>query len=128
MRTDRNHLLIAIAFTCSSCLLSCVTHTYITRPSAFAKAIETGKKDKSYLVMHSGVDIYKIKSVEVEKSKEQFTVLLDRVDSLHMANMNNPKSFPEKLVHIRMKDSTSYTLDEPHTIPLTKVARIEVGD
>jgi hypothetical protein len=77
--------------------------------------------------MHSGVDVYRIKSIEVEKSKQQFTVQLDKLDSLHLAGMKNPKSFGDKVIYLQMKDSASYTLDEPHTIPLKKVARIEVA-
>ncbi len=100
----------------------------ITNTSAFARTLEQAKKDKRYIVMHSGVDFYSIRQVEVEKSKQNFTVHLNLVDSIHKANINNPKQLGEKHLHVYMKDSTSYTLDEPHTIPLNKVARIEKVD
>jgi hypothetical protein len=96
--------------------------------NSYNKALARAGKDKSYMIMHSGVDVYRITSVEVEKSKKQFTVQLNKVDSIHLANMNNPASSGEKLVHVYMKDSTSYTLDEPHTIPLSKVASIKKVD
>ncbi len=78
--------------------------------------------------MHSGVDTFVITSVLVERSKQQFTVHLNRLDSLHRVNINNSKSLAGKQIHVYMRDSTSYTLDEPHTIPLSRVARIELTD
>jgi hypothetical protein len=120
--------LISFAFIFSCCLLSCLSGNNITRTVAFPRAIEKGKKDKNYFIMQSGVDVYRIKSIEVEKSKQQFTVLLDRVDSLHLAGKKKNKSLNEKLIELHMKDSTSYTLDEPHTIALNKVASIQVVD
>jgi hypothetical protein len=120
--------LISFAFIFSCCLLSCLSGNNITRTVAFPRVIEKGKKDKNYFIMQSGVDVYRIKSIEVEKSKQQFTVLLDRVDSLHLAGKKKNKSLNEKLIELHMKDSTSYTLDEPHTIALNKVASIQVVD
>lgn len=100
----------------------------ITESSSYRRVIERARKDKRYFIMHSGVDVYNIFSVEVERSRQQFTVQLHKVDSLHLANINTPKSLNEKFVHVFMRDSTSYTLDEPHTIPMNKVARIELAD
>jgi hypothetical protein len=128
MKISTLYRLITLACVFSCCLLSCLSSNNISRTAAFPRAIEKGKRDKNYFIMHSGVDVYRIKSIEVEKSKQQFTVLLDRVDSIHLGGIKNPKSLNEKLTQLYMKDSTSYTLDEPHTIPLTKVARIEVAD
>jgi hypothetical protein len=120
--------LISFAFIFSCCLLSCLSGNNITRTVAFPRVIEKGKKDKNYFIMQSSVDVYRIKSIEVEKSKQQFTVLLDRVDSLHLAGKKKNKSLNEKLIELHMKDSTSYTLDEPHTMALNKVASIQVVD
>ncbi len=121
---------LALSFLCSS--LGCSNQHNSTAPvsntSAFARTLERAKKDKRYMVMHSGVDFYAIREVEVEKSKQAFTVHLNLVDSIHKANINNPKQLGEKHLHVYMRDSTSYTLDEPHTIPLNKVARIEKVD
>jgi hypothetical protein len=128
MKISTPYRLITLAFVFSYCLLGCLSSNNISRGAAFPRVIEKGRRGKNYFIMHSGVDVYRIKSIEVEKSKQQFTVLLDRVDSIHLGGIKNPKSLNEKLVNIRMKDSTSYTLDEPHNIPLTKVARIEVAD
>lgn len=100
----------------------------ITRTSAYPRVIERAKKDKRYMIMHSGTDTFAITSVLVEKRKQHFTVHLARPDSLHRVHMNNPKSLAEKHIHVYIRDSTIYTLDEPHTIPLTKVARIELVD
>ncbi|MDQ3844537.1 MAG: hypothetical protein M3342_11065 [Bacteroidota bacterium] len=120
-----------------SCILTCcLTYCSVqhdntkpfTRTAAFPRVIERAKKDKRYFIMHSGVDTFVITSVLVERSKQQFTVHLNRLDSLHRVNMNNSKSLAGKQIHVYMRDSTSYTLDEPHTIPLSRVARIELID
>lgn len=124
-----------LAFIFSNTLSGCYTSNPVTRSSAYSAAIERARKDKRHLIMHSGVDVYTITSVEVEKAKKQFTVQLNKVDSLHMINIKNRETLPNKAnkseqaalreVHLYMRDSTSYTLDEPHTILLDKVARIE---
>ncbi|MEJ7766225.1 MAG: hypothetical protein WKF89_00330 [Chitinophagaceae bacterium] len=110
----------------------------VTRKSAYPAVIEQAKKDKRYFIMYSGVNIYSITNVEIDKGKQQMTVQLDKVDSLHQAYVTNnqtmrykpreeePASLSEILVY--MSDSTSYTLDEPHTILLNKVAKIDLID
>ncbi len=116
----------------SCSIYSCSNHynntTADSNASAFSRMLNRAQKHKHYMIMHSGVDVYRIFQVEVEESKQQFTVHLNFVDSIHKANMNNPKSLGEKQTHVYMKDPASYTLDEPHTIPLNRVARIEVVD
>jgi hypothetical protein len=120
-------------------VLSACSNSYqgksITRSSAFARTIERAK-DNRYTIMHSGLEVYHITSVQMDRARQQMTVQLDKVDSLHLSNVktsesraNTPKTgalgvTPE--MHVYMKDSTSYTLDEPHTILLNKVARIEL--
>ena len=116
-----------------SCYLPCCSIHHdntkpITRTSAYPRVIERAKKDKRYFIMYSGLDTFVITSVLVEKSKQQFTVHLNRLDSLHRVHMNNPKSLAQKHIHVYVQDSASYTLDEPHTIPLNKVTRIELVD
>ena len=100
----------------------------ITKMRAFPKTIEKAKKDKRHFIMYSGKDTFTVTSIMIENAKREFTVQLDRVDSLYRANLNNSKSLPGKHLFLYMQDSTSYTLDEPHTIPLTKIARIQLGD
>ena len=78
--------------------------------------------------MHSGIDTFTVTSVVVEKSKKEFTVHLNKLDSLRRVSMKNPKRSGEKYIRMYMHDSTSYTLDEPHTLPLKKIARIELID
>jgi len=105
----------------------------ITQESVFPAALQRAKKDKEYMVFHSGVDVYAVKYVEVERARQQFTVLLDRIDSTQKANYAHFLSRPAagnspagvRQVHVFTKDSTSYTLDEPHTIPFSNIARIE---
>jgi hypothetical protein len=79
------------------------------------------------MIMHSGVDTFSVTSVVVERSKRQFTVQLGKLDSLYQATLTAPAP-AKKPVRLIMRDSTSYTLDEPHTIPLNRIARIELAD
>lgn len=76
--------------------------------------------------MHSGVDSFAVSSVVVERTKRQFTVQLGKLDSTYQATLTAPSSGRQPL-HLYMLDSTSYTLDEPHTISMTKIGRIEGG-
>ncbi len=107
----------------------------VTRTSGYPRFIERANKNKRSFFMHSGVDVYTITSVEVDKAKKNMTVHLDKIDSLNKRNVNNPEILRKQSgqpsltkIHVYMRDSTSYTLDEPHTIPLNKVARIEEVD
>lgn len=103
---------------------------------AYPAIIERAKKDKKYFIMYSGVNIYTVVSVQVDKAKENITVQLDKVDTLQLANGKTASPLGDNSgkiesptlskVYLYMKDSTSYTLDEPHTIPLVNVSRIEL--
>ena len=106
----------------------------VTSQSKYPAAIERAKKNKRYMVLHSGVNLYSITSAEIDKARKQVTVQLDKVDSSYLIpkamrqapSQGKPPLAPE--THLYMSDSTSYTLDEPHTIMLNKVARVEVMD
>jgi hypothetical protein len=115
-----------------SCLLlnfaSCSGTRSITKASAFPRQIETASKSHRYFLMHSGVDVFHVSSVIVEKSKQHFTVQLNKPDSAHLINISSTGTINEKCIHVFMKDSTSYTLDEPHTILFSKISRIELAN
>ena len=98
----------------------------ITKTSVFPKTIERAKKDNRYFVMYSGKDTFAVTNIMIENRRREFTVQLDRIDSLHRVSLKNPATSPEKKIFLHMLDSTSYTLDEPHTIPMTKVAIIRL--
>jgi hypothetical protein len=120
----------------------CFSHSFKTKPvtpaSSYPDAIEQAKKDQRYFLLKSGINLYTVTSVDLDKAKQQITVTLDKVDSSHLANVKNFESKHYKLrkgdtpassaIHIYMTDSTSYTLDEPHTIPMDKVGRVELLD
>jgi hypothetical protein len=103
-----------------------------TDVSTYPKILERSKKDKRYFIMQSGVNLYTITSVDLDQAKKQITVTLDKVDSLRLVHFKNPAARQNQQnglgheTHVYMKDSTSYTLDEPHTIPTEKIARIEM--
>ena len=132
MKTFSFWITTVIAFITLGTLAGCSVHhndtKWVTRTAAYPKILERAKKDKRYIMMYSGVDTYTVTSVLIGKAKQQFTVTLNRLDSLHQANRTNLKALGEKPVSLYMRDSTSYTLDEPHTIPFSKVARIEVAE
>lgn len=120
----------------------CSNHNYnaktVTRSSAFPATIERAQKDHRYFIMQSGINVYTITSVDLDKAKQQMTVTLDKVDSSHLVNSKNRETKPYEPqkgesaspseIYLYMKDSTSYTLDEPHTIPLSLVGRVELLD
>jgi hypothetical protein len=116
---------LSVLIAVSACTTS--GNNAITRTSAYPRVIEQARKDKSYFIMHSGLDTFAITSLLVEKNKQDFTVYLNKLDSARRSMLANPGSASQKLVHLYMSDSTSYTLDEPHTIPLKKVVRIEMN-
>ncbi len=118
---------LILFFTLSGCSVQNNSEA-ITKRSAFSKTIERAKRDKRYFIMYSGKDSFSITSIMVENRKREVTVQLDRIDSIHKAAITNPAASPEKEIFLYMQDSVSYTLDEPHTIPLTKVRRIELSE
>ena len=137
MRTNLHAVVILAAlFILPGCSGNYYKTTTLTRKAKYARAIEKAKEDKQYFILYSGINIYSVTSVDVDKPKQQFTVQLDKVDSMNMANLGDsgtkrprPKtgegsSLSKILVY--MSDSTSYTLDEPHTLPIDKVAKIEL--
>ena len=106
----------------------------VDRVSSFPGKISTAQKEKRYFIMQSGVNIYSITSVDLDKDKQQMTVTLDKVDSSHLMFIKNPEirrtvakagdNNNNETIYLTMKDSTSYTLDEPHTIPIKTINRI----
>ena len=94
-------------------------------PSGFPRMVERAKREKQNLLLHSGLDTFLITSVVVEKSRQDFTVHLNKLDSINRAIIRNTETGIGKQLHIYMRDSTLYTLDEPHTIPFAKVSRIK---
>ena len=109
----------------SACSNNYTSPKTITETGDYARVLARANKGKGYYVMYSGHDTFRITQVEVEKSKQQFTVHLAKVDSAYRANVNHPENMPGRLIHVYMSDSVSYTLDEPHTIAMNKVARIQ---
>src|SRR4051794_31005127 len=63
----------------------------VTSASAFPDAIDRASKDKRYFIMKSGINIYTITSVDLDRAKQQMTVTLDKVDSSHLVYLKNPE-------------------------------------
>ena len=135
MKTFRNCFMYIVVCALFYILSGCSTHAIpangaISR-SAYPAAIERAQKKKWYMVLHSGINVYSITSVQVDKAKQQATVQLDRVDSLYLITGSQPAPSARSrtsAMHWYTSDSTSYTLDEPHTIVLDKVTRMERVD
>lgn len=101
--------------------------------SGYPSAIERAKKSKWYMVLHSGINVYSINAVQLDRAKKQATVQLDKVDSAYLSGSGGVaagagNAARQPAMHLYTSDSTSYTLDEPHTIMLEKIARIERVD
>jgi len=124
--TSWNTTLFAFILSCfiQACSTSNSTDAAVDRTASYPRVLEKARKDKHYLVLHSGIDTFAITSMVVEKGKKDITVHLNKIDSSARANIKSTASIAQKFTHVYMKDSTSYTLDEPHTIPLSRVARI----
>ncbi|HEX8279666.1 MAG TPA: hypothetical protein VF540_13270 [Segetibacter sp.] len=125
----------------SLCALSACSNSYIksktvTQASAYPAAIEQANRDNRSFILHSGVNVYTITSYQLNKEKQKMDVQLNKLDSLRIVNVSDgesKRSRPKKgesplinEIHIYTKDSVSYTLDEPHTIPMEKLARIDL--
>ena len=125
----------------SLCALSGCSNSYIksksvTPASAYPAAIEQANRDNRAFILHSGINVYTITSYQLNKEKQKMDVQLNKLDSLHVVSVSggeSGRSRPKKResslikeIHIYTKDSIDYTLDEPHTIPMEKVARIDL--
>lgn len=110
----------------------------ITSASKYPTVIERAKKDQRYFLMQSGINLYTVTSVDVDRAKQHMTVTLDKVDSSRLLKIKNIQSSVSQArksadpssseIFLYMKDSTSYTFDEPHTIPFDRVSRVELLD
>lgn len=112
--------------------------TPVTKQNAFARTIKRAQDQDRYFVLHSGVDVYRIKFLEVHKAEKNVTVMLDRIDSLKLAGYRARQAAapgqdevlvsPLSQIHLFTRDSTSYTLDEPHTIPFKNLTHLQRVD
>lgn len=100
----------------------------ITTPSAFAKTIRKANRDKHPFLMFSGVDTFSVTHIMIENKRRDMTVQLARIDSSHRTVLRNPNTVDRKTVALYMRDSTSYLLEEPHTIPVSKISKIQIMD
>jgi hypothetical protein len=62
----------------------------------------------------------------VENARREMTVQLNTIDSIQRMNLVYPKTLKGKQIVLYMRDSTSYTLEEPHTLPINQIARIQL--
>lgn len=108
----------------------------VTKASAFAAILEHAKKDKSYITLQSGINLYSVVLVEINKPRQEMTLQLNKPDTAKINNVTNAgknaytndktSAGTNRQTHILMNDSISYTLDEPHTLMLAKIAKIEI--
>ena len=138
MKTYPFYSVAIFAFILSLALPGCSNHysnaKTVTSRSEYPGIIERAKKDQRYFILQSGINVYNITSVDLDKAKKEMTVTLDKVDSSRLVNVKNTATDGNQIkkgedavsskIYLYMKDSTSYTFDEPHTIPLDKVSRV----
>lgn len=117
---------------------SCSTQHYIDKAGsgstgASATAITRAHKNHDYVSLQSGTNFYNVTFAEIDKARKNVTVTLDKIDSIHYNQLvtstpskaidNYKSSLPH--IHIKLVDSTNYTYDEPHTIPLVKITSMK---
>lgn len=127
---------LILLYALSGCSNSYIKAKTVTPTSAYPAAIEQANRDNRSFILHSGINVYTITTYQLNKEKQKLDVQLNKLDSLHIVNVSDQESGrtrPEKggsslmnEIHIYTKDSISYTLDEPHTIPLENLARIDL--
>ena len=125
-------ILLLVIFT------SCSTQRNIDKAGkgstgASASAITRAFKNHDYVSLQSGPNFYYVTFAEIDKTKKNMTVTLDKIDSTHYnhivtfatkrALVNDQSLTPH--LHINLVDSTNYTYDEPHTILLTKISSLQ---
>lgn len=119
----------------SGCSNSYIKAKTVTPASAYPAAIEQANRDNRSFILHSGINVYTITTYQLNKEQQKMDVQLNKLDSIHVVDVSDResgRSRPKKggssikEIHIYTKDSVSYTLDEPHTIPMDKLARIDL--
>lgn len=140
MNTSKGLSIVVLALVISVYVVSCshnaVTAKPVSSASEYPAVIERAQKKHSYMYMRSGINQYTISSIDLDDAKQQMTVTLNKVDTVGLVTLSTQDNKPatptntgasaKRQIRMYMADSTSYTLDEPHTIPLTKIARLEV--
>ena len=134
MKTAKHSFTLAVVFFVAVTLWGCSSHVFTAEPvtdaSKYPSVLERAQKKHWYMYMQSGLNHYTIASVDMDNGKQQMTVTLNKVDSSKLIISNNSQNTASqkatRQIHVFMNDSTTYTLDEPHTIPMTHVGRIEV--
>lgn len=129
-------LIVIASLVVPGCSNEYYTAKTITTTSSYPAAIAKAQKKHRYIIMQSGVNLYSVTSVDIHKTKQEMTVTLDKVDSSKLMTFNSSAgqntnvkkvgSASEAQVRLFMADSTSYTYDEPHTIPMNKISHLEV--
>lgn len=120
----------------SGCSNSYIKAKTVTPASDYPAAIEQANRDNRSFILHSGINVYTITTYQLNKEKQKLEVQLNKLDSLQVVDVSGRESGRSRRkkdksslmneIHIYTKDSVSYTLDEPHTIPLENVARIDL--
>lgn len=119
-------------------LASCSTQHYIDKANggstgARAAAIKKAGKNHDYVTLQSGLSYYHVTFAEIDKSKKNVTVTLDRIDSSYY-NQLRTKTTQKDLrsskvlsphMHVILVDTSNYTYDEPHTIPLINIRSLQ---
>ena len=138
MKTFKMATFVLLIFATADIITSCANTGYTTRPVSssadFPAVLETSRKKDRAFILHSGLNIYAVSSLELDKPKENMHVQLKKLDSVQVVQVDAPGKTTDKAaaagrpneVHLYMKDSASYLLEEPYTIPLARVARIDI--
>lgn len=137
MRPFHSMLKKSLALILFGFIASCMKHYYNPTPvqrSDYAKQMEKAIKKHHFIYLKSGINLYQVMSLDTDRAKDDVTVTLHQVDSTHQYYFKNPydrrtrskeSNWPNKPeLKIYLQDSSSYTLDEPHTIPIARIDSI----
>ncbi len=131
-------ILFAFIFSCA--LSGCFQYYFKAKPvipvSAYPAAVEQAKQENRFFILHSGTKAYNITSLQVDQAKQQMELELGQIDSLHTLYVTKPQSRRYRAVkgqsrvlteiHLYLKDTGSYSLNEPLTLPFARVSKIEL--
>lgn len=129
-----------IAFIFSYACSGCFQHYYKVVPvdaaARYPVAIERAKQEYRFFILHSGSKAYAISTIEVNRDKQQLELKLDNLESPHTVYTEGPQKRvyrPQKgesevltEIHLYVRDTAAYTLNEPLILPIEKVNKLEL--
>ncbi|MCW3115516.1 MAG: hypothetical protein JWR18_3912 [Segetibacter sp.] len=140
MRIFQSICQVLLAFIFSCACSGCFQHYFKVVPvkatAQYPVALERGKQEDRFFILHSGSKTYAISTIEVNREKQQLELKLDKLDTPHTVYTTRPRHRVYKSkkgqspvlteIHLYLKDTPSYALNEPLILPIEKVNKLEL--